>query len=213
MFDDVPLPTCHSAHLTEVPLSQATVWRGNFLDVRCDRVRLPDGREATREYIHHPGAVMVVALLDEDRLVVERQYRYPLAQAMLELPAGKLDPAESSFACAERELREETGYRALEWAFAGRLHPAIGYADETIDIWFARGLQPGERALDEGVFLDVLALRGEQLLDAVRDGTVTDGKTLAGLLWWQNVRAGVWQLQWREAGVWRAQAAAGEVPR
>jgi len=205
------VPDAQPEHLSETPLHQESVWRGVFLDLRRDRVALPDGREANREYLHHPGAVMVVPLLEDGRLVVERQYRYPVRRAMIEFPAGKLDAGEATFLCAERELREETGYTAAEWAKAGVLHPAIGYADEFIEIWFARGLRAGERALDDGEFLDVLAVAPAELLAGVRRGDLTDGKTLGGLLWWQNVVAGVWTLDWRSAAAWRAEAVSGVV--
>lgn len=185
------------AHLTETPLDSTTVFQGDFLHAKRDTVRLPDGRHATREYVVHPGAVMVIPLLPDGRLVVERQYRYPLHRAMIEFPAGKLNPGEDVLACAQRELWEETGYRATEWARAGLLHPVIAYATEFIDIWFARGLTAGERQLDAGEFLDVLAVTPQTLLDACRDGTLTDAKTLTGLLWWQNVERGDWTLDWQ----------------
>jgi ADP-ribose pyrophosphatase len=123
-------------HLTETPLHGETVFHGRLLHVRRDTVRLPDGGEATREYVRHPGAVLIVALLDDGpgaegpQVVVECQYRYPVRQVMLELPAGKRDPQESALACAIRELTEETGYRARQWARAGVIHPCIGYSDE-----------------------------------------------------------------------------------
>ena len=119
-------------HLREETLHSGQVYRGAFLDVRRDQVRLPDGGSAQREYIVHPGAVMVVPLLDDGRLVVERQWRYPLARAMLEFPAGKPEPGEPPLRCAVRELAEETGYRAAEWARAGALHNAIAYSNEGI---------------------------------------------------------------------------------
>jgi len=196
------LPDRQPAHLTETACERSTLWQGHFLRLQRDCVRLPDGRQAWREYLHHPGAVMVIPCLDDGRLVVERQYRYPVQQAMIEFPAGKRDAGESAIVCAVRELREETGYTAREWARAGVLHPAIGYADECIEIWFARGLQAGPRALDDGEHLDVLVVDAEALLAAVRDGVVTDGKTLAGLLWWQRVSTGAWPLQWRTTDAW-----------
>jgi len=116
------------AHLREDTIDSEQVFRGRLLEVRRDRVRLPDGSEATREFIVHPGAVMVVPLLDDGRLVMERQYRYPLTRVMLEFPAGKLEFGEDPLACAVRELREETGYGAAEWAYAGVLHNAIAYS-------------------------------------------------------------------------------------
>lgn len=187
------------AHLREETLRSEQVYRGAFLDVRCDQIRLPDGGSAQREYIVHPGAVMVVPLLDDGRLVVERQWRYPLARVMLEFPAGKLEPGEPPLQCAARELTEETGYRAAEWARAGILHNAIAYSNEGIEVWFARGLTLGERQLDVGEFLDVASASAEELDDLARRGELTDAKTLIGLLWLQNWRAGRWSLVWQPA--------------
>ncbi len=194
-----PVVTASDAHLREETVLSEQVYSGRFLDVRRDQIRLPDGAAAQREYIVHPGAVMVVPLLDDGRLVVERQWRYPLARVMLEFPAGKLDAGEPPLACAVRELIEETGYRAAEWARAGILHNAIAYSNEGIEIWFARGLTPGERALDAGEFLDVTEMSAEQLDGLARCGELTDAKTLIGLLWLQNWRAGRWPLEWRPA--------------
>lgn len=185
--------------LREWPLRSEQVWQGAFLDVRCDLVRLPDGSNATREFILHPGAVMIVPLLDDGRLVLERQWRYPLGRAMIEFPAGKLDPGEAPLQCGVRELAEETGYRAAEWARAGILHNAIAYSNEGIEVWFARGLTLGPRRLDAGEFLDVFTLGADELDGLVAQGAVTDAKTLIGLLWLQNWRAGRWSLQWRPA--------------
>jgi ADP-ribose pyrophosphatase len=183
-------------HLRETCIEARTAWRGSFLDVRSDRVALPDGSETFREYIVHPGAVMIIPLLGEDRVVVERQWRYPMGRAMLEFPAGKLEPGEPVLDCAVRELIEETGYRAAEWARAGILHNAIGYSDEGIEIWFARGLTGGERSLDAGEFLDVFEAGVDALEEAARRGEITDAKTLIGLLWLGHWRAGRWPLQW-----------------
>jgi ADP-ribose pyrophosphatase len=193
------LPDLQAPHLREDRLDSRCVYRGHFLDVRRDEVRLPDGQGTVREYIAHPGAVMVIPLLDDGRVVVERQYRYPVGRAMIEFPAGKLEPGEPVLACAQRELLEETGYRAREWARAGLLHPTIGYSDEFIEIWFARGLDLGERHLDQGEFLDVLAVQPNELLAACQQGGLTDGKTLVGLLWLQNCLRGEWVLDWQVA--------------
>ncbi len=190
-----------TSHLRETLVEARQAWRGSFLDVRSDRVALPDGSETLREYIVHPGAVMIVPLLGDDRVVVERQWRYPMGRAMLEFPAGKLEPGEPVLDCAVRELIEETGYRAAEWARAGILHNAIGYSDEGIEIWFARGLTLGERSLDAGEFLDVFEASIDSLEDAARRGEVTDAKTLIGLLWLAHWRAGRWPLQWIAAAV------------
>ncbi|WP_309680725.1 NUDIX hydrolase [Polaromonas sp.] len=187
------------AHLTETRLLSEEILKGNFLQVRRDTVSLPDGQQTTREYVIHPGAVMVVAQLDDGRLVLERQYRYPLQRVMIEFPAGKLDAGETSLACAQRELLEETGYSARQWARAGVLHPVISYSTEFIDIWFARGLTLGERKLDAGEFLDVFSASPAELLAWCGQGRVTDAKTLTGMLWLQNVLSGAWTLDWQAA--------------
>jgi len=187
------------SHLRETTLDSEQVWKGRLLDVRRDRVSLPDGSTGHREYIVHPGAVMVVAMFDDGRLIVERQWRHPIGKALLEFPAGKLEAGEPVIACAVRELYEETGYRAAEWARAGITHNAIAYATEGIEIWFARGLEAGERKLDAGEFLDVLEASADELEAAARDGELTDAKTLIGLLWLRQWREGRWPLEWRAA--------------
>ncbi|WP_144638380.1 NUDIX domain-containing protein [Bordetella genomosp. 13] len=191
--------TQDDVHLTETRLHSELICDGSFLKVRRDTVRLPSGREATREYVVHPGAVVVVPMLDDGRVLVERQFRYPIGQVMTEFPAGKLDPDEDPLACAKRELFEETGYTAAQWARAGHLHLAIAYSTEIIHIFFARGLTAGQRQLDEDEFLDVLAVDADELSDACRQGRVTDTKTLTCMLWLQNVRSGAWALEWRDA--------------
>ena len=185
--------------LTETTVSTEDILKGNFLHMRRDVVRLPDGSRSTREYIIHPGAVMIVAQLDDGRFLVERQYRYPMRAVMLEFPAGKLDAGESTLACAKRELFEETGYSAREWVRAGMLHPVISYSTEFIDIWFARGLTAGERQLDAGEFLEVFTATQAELQEWCRDGRITDSKTLTGVLWLQNVQSGAWTLDWPSA--------------
>lgn len=188
-------------HLIEEKLSGEELFKGRFLHAFRDTVKLPDGNTACREYVIHPGAVMMVPLMEdasgELRVVLERQYRYPVARVMIEFPAGKLDPGEDSLACAQRELQEETGYSATEWARAGVLHPVISYSTEFIDIWFARGLSPGKRQLDHGEFLDVFTATPGELLQWCRDGRVTDAKTLTAALWLQNVLSGAWTLTWQ----------------
>ncbi len=188
-------------HLLEVQRSSAEVYRGHFLTAFQDAVELPDGSMATREYVVHPGAAMIVPLLEDDAgnllLVLERQYRYPMGQVMLEFPAGKLDVGESPFDCAKRELREETGYTAREWARAGVIHPVISYSTEFIEIWFARQLVAGGRQLDAGESLDVLTVTPTEFLKWCLDGTVTDAKTVCGLLWLQSMLNESWKPHWQ----------------
>lgn len=186
------------AAISETLIESAQAFRGNFLDVRRDRVRLPDGKETGREYIVHPGAVMIVPVLDNGRLLMERQFRHPMGRVMLEFPAGKLDPNESPLACAKRELLEETGYSAKEWAHAGVLHNAIAYSTEGIEIFFARGLTQGERKLDEGEFLDVVTHTTTELDALAANGDLTDAKTLIGLLWLTRWQDGEWELDWKK---------------
>ncbi len=188
------------AHLIEHLVERQELFRGRFLHAFRDTVRLPDGGEATREYVVHPGAVVVVPLLQgpdgQLRIVLERQYRYPVGQVMVELPAGKLDAGEDPLRCGQRELLEETGYQAREWARAGQMHLAIAYSTEVIHIYFARGLSLGERRLDQGEFLDVFSATPEELMAWCREGAVTDAKTLSCMVWVHNVLSGAWPLQW-----------------
>ena len=188
-------------HLREETIGSTELLRSHFLHVMCDTVRLPDGRTASRDYIVHPGAVMVIPLLqtpDGLRVVLERQFRYPVQQVMVEFPAGKLDAGEDTLTCGQRELREETGYTASEWAHAGVIHPCISYSTEFIDVWFARGLVQGQKHLDAGEFLDVFTATPAELLQWCLSGQVTDAKTLSGALWLQNVLSGAWPLVWQK---------------
>lgn len=209
----VLLPELQPERLKETTLDSEPVFQGRFLHIQRDTVSLPGGQRASREYVIHPGAAMVIPLLDDGQVVVERQYRYPLQRAMIEFPAGKLDGGESSWCCAQRELLEETGYQAAEWAYAGVLHPVISYATEFIDIWFARGLTQHTRCLDDGEFLDVLTVTPEVLTEACRTGVVTDAKTLTGMLWLQNVLRGEWSLRWQSAAIMATGSADGQVAR
>lgn len=184
-------------HLRENTVTTETVYQGHFLTLKRDEVALPDGKLAAREYVIHPGAVMIVATLPDGRLVMERQYRYPVRQTMIEFPAGKLDAGEGGLACAQRELWEETGYKARRWAKAGVMHPVIGYATEVIEIWFADELTLGERHLDAGEFLDVFLATQAELEDWMQTGALTDAKTIVGMMWLQRWRAGQVQLDWQ----------------
>jgi ADP-ribose pyrophosphatase len=188
-------------HLIEQRLAHQELFKGRFLHAFRDTVRLPDGGQATREYVLHPGAVVVVPLWQgpdgQTRIVLERQYRYPVGQVMVELPAGKLDAGEDPLRCGQRELLEETGFQAREWARAGQMHLAIAYSTEVIHIYFARCLTQGARRLDPGEFLDVFTATPEELMAWCREGKVTDAKTLSCMVWLQNTLTGAWPLNWQ----------------
>ena len=168
-------------HLIETRLASEAVFDGRLLHVRRDTVRLPNGRTSTREYVVHPGAVLIAPRLDDGRWVVERQFRYPVGRVFLEFPAGKRDPGESARETGERELLEETGYRAESWTKLGDLHPGVGYTNELIELWRADGLTHVGRKLDEDEHLDIVTLRSDDLLAAFDRGEITDAKTIATL--------------------------------
>lgn len=172
----------NDAHLEETRQSGARVYQGALLDVRRDTVTLPDGGTAIREYIVHPGAVLIVPVLADGMLVVERQHRYPLNRVFVEFPAGKVDPGETPLATAQRELREEAGYAASIWNRLGLIHPVVSYSTEAIELYVAEGLTHVGRALDDGEFLDIVAMSAGTLLTALDRGEITDAKTVAALL-------------------------------
>ena len=174
----------HDTHLIESEISSENVFKGVLLDVRKDKVRLPNGKQTVREYIVHPGAVVVLAFLDNGKLLFERQFRYPLRRVFLELPAGKIDPGEAILDTARRELLEETGHVASDWEYIGVMHPCIGYSDERIEFFAARELhRAAEKQLDHHEFLEVLELTPAEARAAVWDGRITDAKTITALFW------------------------------
>jgi len=176
-------------HLVEKRISGEGVYDGIFLKMKRDIVSLPDGQHAVREYLEHPGAVAILAVLDDGRVLLERQYRYPIAQAVIEIPAGKLNTGEDPLLCAQRELQEETGYTAKHWSKIRRIHPVISYSTEFIDIYLAEGLSPGPARLDEEEFLDVFASPLEELLNWVETGKITDVKTIISTYWLERRRS------------------------
>ena len=177
---------------SEHTLSSEVAFSGKLLSVISDRVRLPDGTESIREYIHHPGAAMVAAFLDAHTILLERQFRYPLRRHFIELPAGKIDPGEDPLDTARRELREECGYEAGQWRHLATLHPGIGYTDERIELYLARDLRHVGHSLDAGEFLEVFSLRIDEALDWVRAGRITEAKAVTGLLWADKLSRGEW---------------------
>ena len=178
--------------LYEEPLRGEEVWSGRLLRVHRDEVRLPDGRISVREYIRHPGAVVVLPLLEGNRLLLERQFRYPLGREFIELPAGKIDPGEAPLACAMRELREETGYTACRWTYVTTVYPCIGYADERLVYYLAQELSYEGHRRDEDEFLEVFTVGVAEALDWVRTGRICEAKTVAGLFWLEKLLSGTW---------------------
>ena len=178
---------------TEKRIDSKLVYDGGLLKVREDRVMLPDGKKATREYIQHPGAVMIIALLNEDTLILERQFRYPLGRHFYELPAGKMEAEEEPLATAKRELVEECGYEAGFWRHLATLHPCIGYSDERIELFLARNLKYVGYALDDGEFLEVVPMKISEALEWVRLGKITEAKAMTGILWAEKLLRGEWR--------------------
>ncbi len=176
--------------LKETCLDSALVYDGNFIKVRKDQAALPDGQVHTREYIMHPGAVAVLALLDDGKLLMERQFRYAPRREFVEIPAGKIDKGEDILVCAQRELLEETGYVAREWTHLATTWPCIGYSDERIEFFLARGLSHEGRQLDDGEFLEVFELSVAEATEWVRQGKINDGKTIVGLYWLEKTLQG-----------------------
>ncbi len=168
--------------LTEHFISSQTVASGGMLTVKCDQVRLPNGNVSQREYVMHPGAVLIVPLLPNGNVVLEKQFRYPLQQVFIELPAGKIDAGEDILLTGQRELLEETGYSATEWLAIGHQHPCIGYSDEVIHMYLARGLTLGLHQRDEDEALEVFDVSFADCLAMIQNGQITDGKTIIGLL-------------------------------
>ena len=178
--------------LKETRIDGEVAFDGHFLKVTRDRITLPDGAETHREFIRHPGAVVILPVFDDGSVLLERQFRYPLDQVFIEYPAGKIDPGEDPLECAKRELQEETGYTASEWCFVCTIHNAIAYSDEHLDLYLARGLTAGPAQLDAGEFLETFRATVPEMLEMVRSGQVTDVKTVIGTFWLEKILAGSW---------------------
>ena len=182
------------AQLIEHMVGSEPVYEGTLLKVRRDQVRLHDGHQTVREWIAHPGAVVIIAALDNGKLLFERQFRYPLRRIFIELPAGKIDTGEHPLDTAKRELREETGHQARHWRHLATMHPCIGYADERIEIFWAQGLIYVGHQRDHGEFIEITEMSVADAMLAVQDGEITDGKTLSALLWADKITSGAWPL-------------------
>ena len=171
-----------SVDLSELKLDGETVFDGRLLKVQRDTVRLPNGATTIREHIVHPGAVMILPVLPNGDLVMERQFRYPLGCDVIEFPAGKLDAGEAPLQAAQRELQEETGYWAQRWEFLASIHVAIAYSNERIDLFLAQELEQQAAALDEDEFLEILQVSPAQAMVWLVEGRITDAKTVVALL-------------------------------
>jgi ADP-ribose pyrophosphatase len=178
--------------MVETTIERETVFEGKFLKVRRDLARLPDGSIASREFVVHPGAAAMVPIGDDERILVERQYRYAMGAMYVEIPAGKIDAGETSIQTARRELREETGYEAAQWAFLTRVHPAIGFTDEVMDIYLAKDLVLRERAMDADEFLEIEWVTLGWLMDELRAGRLPDVKTQIAVHWLDRLYGGQW---------------------
>lgn len=181
--------------LVETKIDGSIVYSGSFFQIEKDRVRLPDKKIATREFIRHPGAAVVIPLFDDGSVLLERQFRYPMGRIFIEFPAGKIDKGETSFKAAKRELEEETGYFANEWYFVTTIHNAIGYSDEHLDIYLAKNLEFKKTHLDEEEFIQSFKISFIEFFDWVKKGKVTDVKTIIAAFWLEKIVTGQWNVE------------------
>jgi ADP-ribose pyrophosphatase len=168
--------------LVETFVSTKTAWEGRAVDFRIDTIRLPNGKLATREFIDHPGAVGVIPFLDDDTVIMVRQYRHPVEEVTLEVPAGKLDEGESPLVCVKRELQEETGYTARKIKPLLNYWPTPAFANEVLHLYVATGLKPGKAHTDEDEFLHTVEVPFKKALKMALNGQIKDSKTIICLL-------------------------------
>jgi len=171
-------------HLIEKTLSTETIYQGRVIDLTVQTVRLPNGEEARREVVLHPGAVTVLAITADEKILLVRQFRKPCDQVLLEIPAGKLERGEEPLSAARRELEEETGYQAAQWQHLHSFFTSPGFADELIHLYVARGLTKTVQNLDQDEFLDVIEVSVEELKRLIADQEINDSKTLTAAYWW-----------------------------
>jgi len=178
---------------TETLLESRTAYEGKLLTLKEDQVKLPDGNSATREYVLHQGAAMVIPLFDDFSILLERQFRFPVRAHFLELPAGKIDLGEVPLATARRELLEETGYTAGRWRHLATLFPCVGYSNEKVELFLAQQLSHDGHPGEDGEFLECLRLGLDEALTMVTVGEISEAKTILGLLWADKLRKGEWK--------------------
>ena len=173
--------------LGEDTLSSELVYTGDYLKVYRDTVSLPNGASSYREYLKHPGAVMIIPVFDNGDVLVERQYRYPMRKVFVEFPAGKKDAGEAPLETAQRELLEETGYTAQNYTHITDIHNALAYSDEVIHFYIAEDLHDsGQQKLDDNEFVQVMRVPLVELMNWIRQGWVPDVKTQLGAFWLQD---------------------------
>lgn len=162
----------------EKSISSEKVFEGHIIDVRVDVVEMPDGKTAYRDIVDHPGGVGVLAITDDNKILMVKQYRKPIERAIYEIPAGKLDKGEEPLVCGMRELEEETGYKAKEFIYLGHMYPTPGFANETTHMFLARGLYKGQIHPDEDEFLDVEEFEIDSVRKMILNNEINDAKTV-----------------------------------
>ncbi|MFC4767238.1 NUDIX domain-containing protein [Effusibacillus consociatus] len=173
-------------HLQEPTVSTKKIFEGKIISLQIDTVTLPNGKQATREIVRHPGAVAILAITNENRVILVRQFRKACGRSLVEIPAGKLEPGEDPAECAKRELLEETGYRAENWRHLHSMFTSPGFADELIHLYVATGLTMGEQQLDADEFLDLMKADRAEVERLLATDEIADAKTITALYWWMK---------------------------